>query len=327
VVNERHLLVSWLAVLALMHAAPALAADFIWNLPRGFPQPAVPADNPMTEAKVALGAKLFADTRLSRSGRHSCQSCHAPERAFTDGLSRSRGVDGADLPLNAPTILNAAYNPALGWNDTGVHSLEQQMRGPLFNQHPAELGLAGRETAVEAVLAADSGMLAAFREAFPGVARAVSMDNVIRAIAAFERTLFAGNSDFDRHVFAGDHAALAASQRRGMQLFFSPRSGCSGCHGGINFAGAWVDHEHPVAKATYADAGSGRPVRVPTLRNVESTAPYLHDGRLATLSAVLEHYESLAADPAADPRLRRAPLTTLERVDLEGFLRSLTDRQ
>ena len=87
-----------------------------------------------------------------------------------------------------------------------------------------------------------------------------------------------------------------------------------------------MDHEHPAAQATYADAGTGRPVRVPTLRNVEATAPYLHDGRLATLGAVLEHYEKLAADPAADPRLRRAPLTTTERADLEAFLGSLTDR-
>jgi cytochrome c peroxidase len=315
-----------LAGLALLHAAPGLAADFAWDLPRGFPQPFVPADNPMNQAKVALGAKLFADTRLSASGRHSCQSCHAPERAFTDGMTRSRGVDGDELPLNAPTILNAAYNPALGWNDTGVRSLEQQMRGPLFNQHPAELGLAGRELAVESALAADAEMLEAFREAFPGEVAAVSMDNVIRAIAAFERTQFAGSSDFDRHVFAGDHAALRENQRRGMQLFFSPRSGCSGCHGGINFAGAWVDRDHPVAGATYADTGTGRPVRVPTLRNVELTAPYLHDGRLATLEQVLEHYERLAADASADPRLRRGSLTTQERADLEGFLRSLTDR-
>jgi cytochrome c peroxidase len=313
-------------ILVLLQAAPGFTAEFAWNLPRGFPQPIVPADNPMSDAKVELGAKLFADTRLSSSGRHSCQSCHAPERAFTDGLPRSRGVDGDDLPLNAPTILNAAYNPALGWNDTGVRTLEQQMRGPLFNRHPAELGLAGREAEVVAALAADSEMLGAFREAFTDEARPVSMENVIRAIAAFERTLFAGYSDFDRHVFAGDHEALGVSQRRGMQLFFSSRSGCSGCHGGINFAGAWVDRDHPVAEATYADAGTGRPTRVPTLRNVESTAPYLHDGRLDSLGSVLEHYEKLAADPAADPRLRRGPLTTAERADLESFLRSLTDR-
>ena len=128
---------TFVLVLLALQAAVAGAAEFTWNLPRGFPQPAVPADNPMSDAKVALGARLFADPRLSGTGRHSCQSCHAPELAFTDGRARSRGAHGEELPLNAPTILNAAYNPAQGWNDTGVHSLEQQMRGPLFNQHPA----------------------------------------------------------------------------------------------------------------------------------------------------------------------------------------------
>jgi cytochrome c peroxidase len=308
-------------------AAAGEAADFRWKLPRGFPVPAVPADNPMSDAKVALGAKLFADPRLSSTGRFSCQSCHAPERAFTDGLVRSRGAEGAELPLNAPTILNAAYNPALGWNDTGVRTLEQQMRGPLFNQHPAELGLAGREVLVEATLAADASMRGDFAAAFPGDTRAVSMDNVIRAIAAFERTQFAGHSRFDRHVFAGDHGALAPGQRRGMEIFFSTRSGCSACHGGINFAGEWVDREHPQGEALFVDAGTGRAVRVPTLRNVAVTAPYLHDGRFGTLPEVLEHYEKLAADPQADARLRRPPLTTGERADLVEFLESLTDRR
>jgi len=309
-----------------MCGAASHAADFTWNLPRGFPQPAVPADNPMSEAKVALGARLFADPRLSSTGRFSCQSCHAPERAFTDGLPRSRGAEGAELPLNAPTILNAAYNPALGWNDAGVQTLEQQMRGPLFNQHPAELGLAGREADIVATFAADPAMRRDFAAAFPGESPGVTMDNIIRAIAAFERTQFAGDSDFDRHVFGGDHEALGPRQKRGMELFFSARSGCSGCHGGINFAGEWVDREHLRARAQYVDAGTGQAVRVPTLRNVARTAPYLHDGRLGTLAEVLDHYEKLAADPASDARLRRAALTTEERADLLGFLESLTDR-
>jgi cytochrome c peroxidase len=147
---------------------------------------------------------------------------------------------------------------------------------------------------------------------------------VIRAIAAFERTLIAGDSAFDRYVFRGEHTALSVRQKQGMALFFS-KAGCSGCHGGINFTGPWRDREHPSAEPRFADAGTGVAVRVPTLRNLSRTAPYLHDGRLATLDAVFDHYERLAADPAADERLRRAPLTTEERAALRDFLHSLGD--
>lgn len=322
--RARGRIVAALLALAMCAGARAPAADFAWQLPRGFPEPAVPADNPMSAAKVRLGARLFADPRLSVTGRYSCQSCHAPALGFTDGLARSRGATGAMLELNAPTLLNAAYNASLGWNDAGIRTLEQQMRGPLF--HPHELGLAGREALVESQLGADAEMVRGFAAAFPGATPLVSMDNVIRAIAAYERTLFAGHSPFDRYVFGGEHDALSAAQKQGMKLFFSERTGCSACHGGINFAGPWVDREHPAAAAVFADTGTGAAVRVPTLRNLSLTAPYMHDGRFATLDEVLDHYERLAADPAADPRLRRAALTTEERAGLAAFLAALDDR-
>ena len=305
--------------------ARAGSGEFHWQLPLGFPEPAVPTDNPMSTAKVALGAKLFSDRRLSITGKHSCQSCHLPERGFTDGLAVAHGAMGDALPLNSPTLLNVAYNASLGWRDANVRTLEQQMRGPLFNEHPRELGLAGRENVVVNELAADPSLASEFEAAFPGADAAVTMDNVIRAIAAYERTLFAGGSAFDRYVFAGDHRALSDRQKAGMQLFFSERAGCSQCHAGINFNGAWVDREHPEATPSFADTGTGETVRVPTLRNLVATAPYMHDGRFVALDAVLEHYEKLATDPAADARLRRSPLTTSERDDLREFLLSLTD--
>lgn len=311
---------------ALAAVACAGTGEFRWHLPAGFPEPAVPAGNPMSESKVALGAKLFADPRLSVTGQHSCQSCHSPERAFTDGLARSRGASGAELPLNAPTLLNVAYNASLGWRDANLKTLEQQMHGPLFNEHPRELGLAGREAAVERQLSSDDAMAREFAAAFPGEQSPVNMENVIRAIAAYERTLFAGNSAFDRYVFGGDHAALSERQKAGMKLFYSERTGCAACHGGVNFAGAWVDRDHPQADPVFADTGTGVAVRVPTLRNLPATAPYMHDGRFAGLDAVLDHYESLARDPSADPRLKRAPLTTPERESLREFLLSLADR-
>jgi cytochrome c peroxidase len=313
------LTITWMAALLAL-AAPARAGGFDWRLPPGFPPPAVPADNPMSEAKVALGAALFTDPRLSISGRHSCRSCHDPARAFTDGLPRSRGASGHTLSWNAPTLINVAYNASYGWQDPQVRTLEQQMLGPLF--HPLELGLAGRETAVEQELAADANMMRGFRAAFPHDPHPVTLANVIRAIAAFERTLIAGGSDFDRYVFRGEHDALDATQKQGMALFFS-KAGCSACHGGINFSGPWVDRDDAGAEPVFADTGTGAAVRVPTLRNLGATAPYMHDGRLATVEQVVEHYERMAADPGADPRLRRASLTTAERLALREFLRSL----
>jgi cytochrome c peroxidase len=321
---------AWTQVLAAVLLGAAATAscasgEFEWHLPPGFPRPAVPADNPMSAAKVALGALLFADPRLSITGTYSCQSCHSPSRAFTDGRAVSRGALGDVVPLNAPTLLNAAYNASLGWKDPAVLTLEQQMRGPLFNEHPPELGLHGHENEIAAVLSADERVAGDFAAAFPGEPHPVSMDNVIRAIAAFERTLFAGASPFDRYLFGGEHGALDQPQKRGMQLFFSQRAGCSACHSGINFTGPWVDAGQPAATPVFADTGTGQKVRVPTLRNLASTAPFMHDGRFATLDAVLDHYERLATASDADPRLRRAPLTTGERADLRSFLDALND--
>jgi cytochrome c peroxidase len=222
--------------------------------------------------------------------------------------------------------VNVAYQASLGWRDAGVTTLEQQMRGPLFNVHPPELGLAGHEAAVERGLSADDAMRSAFAAAFPGEGAPVSVDNAIRAIAAYERTLLSASSPFDRYVFSGDSAALTDAQKRGMDIFFSDRGGCARCHGGINFAGDWVDRDHPISRAVFADTGTGVSVRVPTLRNLVATAPYLHDGRFATLDAVLDHYEELAADARADVRLQRPPLTSAERAELRAFLESLSDR-
>src|SRR5688500_13848183 len=125
-------------------------------------------------------------------------------------------------------------------------------------------------------------MLAAFRTAFPDEPRPLTFDNMVRAIAAFERTLIAGNSAFDRYVFRGEHDALSDAQKRGMELFFSAAIGCASCHAGINFSGPWVDGDHPGATPAFADTGHGA-VRVPTLRNVSIAAPHLHDGYLPTM--------------------------------------------
>jgi cytochrome c peroxidase len=340
------------------------APEYVWNLPRGFPTPAVPADNPMSAEKVALGRRLFFEPRLSVTGKYSCASCHDPGRAFTDGRAVAVGATGQALPRGAMSLVNAAYNISFGWTKPEVVSLEQQMLEPLLNQHPVELGLAGRERAVCSVLEADAQYRIAFAQAFPqamgpqiddsgrqasaserraeaadavndggthvGAAAnsAVTFDNIIKAIAAFERTLIAGDSPFDHYVFRGEHEALSAQEKRGMGLFYSPRAGCGACHSGFNFNGNWRDSQGVTGESAFAINGVGdKPMRVPTLRNIALTAPYMHDGRFSTLEAVLDHYATVAKQPASDAKLRTFNLTTAERADVIAFLHALTDAQ
>ncbi len=324
----------WPALLLL--GAPLLPAGqpvtpaFDWHLPRGFPTPFVPADNPMSTAKVTLGQRLFQETKLSVTGRYSCASCHDPRRSFTDGRALAVGATGARLTRSAMSLVNVVYNLAYGWQSPGVTSLEEQMRQPLFNRHPVEIGLAGREREVSDALAADPLYRQQFAAAFGGPP---TVERMIKAIAAFERTLIGGRSAFDAYVFEGRHTALSEAAKRGMALFFSRRLGCAGCHSGINFSGNWRDHAGATGRAGFADEGLGvGPVRVPTLRNIAVTAPYMHDGRFATLDAVLDHYQQVGrlADNRhggrRDPRLRPFTLNAGEGADLKAFLATLTDR-
>jgi cytochrome c peroxidase len=300
-----------------------------WHLPRGFPTPAVPADNAMSAAKVALGRRLFFEPRLSITGQHSCASCHEPGRAYTDGRARAVGATGQPLPHSAMSLVNVAYNISFGWSKPEVQSLEAQMLEPLLNEHPVELGLAGRQASVCALLAADPEYRAAFARAFPQESgTAVSFPNVIKVIAAFERTLIFGSSPFDRYVFGGDHDVISAEAKRGMQLFYSPRAGCGACHSGFNFNGNWRDSQGDTGKPAFAINGVGdQAMRVPTLRNIALTAPYMHDGRFATLDAVLDHYARVASLPGSDAKLRTFNLSADERADLIAFLQTLTDAE
>jgi cytochrome c peroxidase len=319
----------------------------------------------MSAEKVALGRRLFFEPRLSLTGGYSCASCHNPARAFTDGRAVAVGATGQTLTRSAMSLINAAYNISFGWMKPEVLSLEQQMLEPLLNQHPVELGLMGQEASVCSMLAADPEYSAEFAQAFPrGAAtnanavdqrgcdpptgsadaatavrsdasllgadrnRAVTFDNIIKAIAAFERTLIAGDSPFDHYVFRGEHDALSAQEKRGMELFYSSRAGCGTCHSGFNFNGNWRDSEGLTGEAAFANNGVGnQPLRVPTLRNIALTAPYMHDGRFSTLEAVLDHYASVAQQPASDPKLRTFNLSPDERADVIAFLHALTDAQ
>ncbi len=356
-----------LALIACACTPAALAATadqlsgFSWNLPRGFPLPFVPAGNPITEAKVRLGRELFHEPKLSVTGEQSCSTCHRQEFSFTDGKPRAVGATGQLHPRSAMNLANVAYNAAFTWADPSFDSLEAQVLQPLFNEHPIEMGVAGHEQQVIEALRADSRYPPLFANAFPESADPVSIANIARAIASFERTLLSGRSAFDRYVFDDDGSGMSAAARRGMALFYSERIGCAQCHSGINFSGPVRTARQPAVEAVYANTGlynlDGRGAyppdaagikavtgnaqdegrfRVPTLRNITLTAPYMHDGSIATLAEVLDHYSAggrqIPLGPAThdtfrDARIRPFQMTAQEKADLVAFLESLTDAE
>jgi cytochrome c peroxidase len=282
----------------------------------------------MSDAKVALGRRLFFETRLSVTHAYSCASCHDPAGAFTDGRAIALGATGQPTTNGAMSLANVGYNISFGWAKPQVGSLEAQMLEPLLNEHPVEMGLAGRQSEVAAWLNSDPQYRADFGQAFPESAGRATFDLMVKAIAAFERTLVSGRSPFDRYVFDGQHDALSAQAKRGMALFYSARLGCSACHSGFNFAGNWRDAQGTTGPASFARNGtSATPLRVPTLRNITLTAPYMHDGRFSTLEAVIDHYQEAGKNRSDknEPQLQPFVLDSDERAALLAFLHSLTD--
>ena len=309
-------------------APPAHAATFEWHLPRGLPVPAVPPDNSMNEAKVALGRALFHDTRLSGNRTFACASCHKQELAFTDGLAHAVGSTGQEHPRSSMTLTNVAYNASFGWSDASLRTLEAQLAVPMFNEHPIELGLKGREAEVVGRFNG-SGDERAFAAAFPADPQPVSFPNIVKALAAFERTLVSSDSPLDRLLYHDDRTALTPAARRGMDLFFSSRIRCTRCHGGFNLSGSTVFDKSAAPVLTFHNTGLSQTehFRAPTLRNIALTAPYMHDGRIPTLQAVIAHYASGAPEtPIKSKLLRPFAISPSETADLVAFLESLTDR-
>jgi len=298
-------------------SAPVAVPDarFDWQLPRGFPLPLTGANNLQTPGKFALGRQLFYDRRLSANGMQACADCHQQSHAFSDGKPVAIGSTGQHHTRNAMTLTNAGYNASYTWDSTRVRSLEQQALVPMFNTHPIELGVAGHEKEIVARFRGDD---ARFRAAFPGERHPVSIRNIARALAAFERALISGHSPYDRLVYGGDSNALSPSAWRGMRLFFTKRAGCSECHQGFNFGGESRYAGHSQTKPVLVRNGvTEGAFRVPTLRNIELTAPYMHDGSIAMLDDVIERYVVA----------RKLSLDATDRADLAEFLRSLTDRE
>lgn len=334
-----------------------------WGLPPGIPAPRVPADNPMSVVKVELGRRLFYDTALSGNGTQACASCHEQARAFADGRLVSVGSTGEMTPRSSMALVNVAYNPVLTWANPAVTALEDQALVPMFGADPVELGLAGMEAVLVARLRADPDYPSMFADAFPGEADPITVTNVVRAIACFERTMLSFDSPFDRWFYGRDESAVGDGVRRGLDLFNSERLECFHCHGGFNFTdgvmhggtvlaevqfhntglynidgrGAYPAPNRGVFETTGASRDMGR-FRAPTLRNIAVTGPYMHDGSIATLDEVLDHYAAggrtittgpLAGvgseSPLKNVFMHGFTLTAEERADVLALLESLTD--
>lgn len=297
-----------------------------WNLPDHFPEPEVPADNAMTQERVDLGRRLFYEPLLSLDSTISCANCHQLPFAFSDPDKVSAGVHGRRGFRNSPTLTNIAYNEHFFF-DGGIPSLELQVLAPLDNADEMQLNI--HKAALR--LREDSTYLYLFQKAY---GRQPDSYSIVRALAAFERTMISANSPYDRWV-QGDSSALTPAAQRGLQLFMSDNLQCSQCHSGFNFTnngfahnGLHSDYSNDPGRrrVTMKESDVGK-FKVPTLRNVEVSAPYMHDGSIPTLVAVIDHYASGGQPhPNKSPLITGFSLTDDEKHDLIAFLHSLTDQ-
>lgn len=312
----------------------------------------VPVSNPITRGKYELGRQLYFDPRVSLDGTVSCATCHNPAKGWTDNMPVSVGIDGQTGGRSAPTVLNTVYGKSMFW-DGRAPSLEGQAQGPI--QNPIEMGKQSYKEIIERLR-----KIPGYREQFQKVfGTDVTLDGMAKAIATFERVAaISGNSKYDKYK-DGDSKALSESEKRGMVLFglrLSPdddfktdvvlqKAKCTLCHAGFNFTDeqfhnlgiGWVPGEGNKG-GKFKDLGrwavepygarydgSMGAFKTPTVRDAEKTAPYMHDGSLATLEQVVEHYDKGGnPNPALDPDMKKLNLTAQEKADLVAFMKALT---
>jgi cytochrome c peroxidase len=314
-----------LALLAMAIATAAGAQDVQLPVPEGVLPPMVPADNPVTAPKVALGEKLYFDPRLSKDDTVSCATCHDPLHAFAEPRPVSLGVGGAKGTRNAPTVLNAAFLQEQFW-DGRAATLEEQAKGPLVN--PVEMAMPDLP-AVEKKIQAIAEYPPLFRAAF-GDER-VTIDRVAQAIASFERTLISVEAPIDRYI-AGEETAISAAAQRGWELF-NGKARCNTCHGHVGAFPLFTDEQYhnlgvgsdPGRFAITKEPKDTGAFKTPHLRNVAKTAPYMHDGSEATLAKVMEFYNRGGnPNPNLDGGMRPLGLTPAEEADLVALLEAFT---
>lgn len=300
-------------------------SSFEVEKPADFPVMPEPRDNPTTAEKVELGRRLFYDKQMSLDYSTSCASCHQPELAFADNRKQSAGFGGLLTARNSPSLANTGYLPHFFW-EGGIPTLEKQALAPIIA--PNEFNI--RADTLEKRMSSDPRYKMLFQAAFGD--ETVTLERITKSISAFQRTLISGNSPYDKFR-RGDRSAISLSAQRGEALFFGETGDCWHCHNGYNlttnsFHNTGLDSlttDIGRAAVTKNPNDEGK-FKVPTLRNIALTAPYMHDGRFQTLEQVLQHYNSGGkAHPNKDALMRPLGLSNQEVSDLIEFLKSLSD--
>lgn len=301
------------------------APSELMEIPKGFDEVRFPEDNTFTNARWKLGKKLFYDPIMSLDSSISCVSCHSSELAFSDDVSFSLGVRDRLGTRNAPTLANVAYNPYFT-REGGVPTLEMQILVPIQEHNEFDFNI----VLLAERLKADSSYIKMSRDAYN---REPDAFVITRSLACFERSLISGYSRYDQYHNYGDQDALTQREINGMDLFFSDKTNCFRCHGGFNFTN--YSFENNGLYEEYDDVGRFRftghdedlaRFKVPSLRNIELTAPYMHDGSIESLTEIIEHYNSGGKNhPHKSSLIQPLNLTKNEKEELLAFLLSLTD--
>lgn len=335
------------------------------NLPDSFPEPYIPEDNQLTKEKINLGRHLFYEKALSIDNSVSCGTCHIQSKAFSDGKKVGIGVHDTKNVKNSMSLTNVVYNTSLTWANPHLDNLESQMLLPIFGETPVEMGMNGKEDLIISRLKDKKIYTDLFKKAYPDEKDSYGINNITKAIASFQRILISANSPYDKFINNKDPNAISESAKRGQNLFFSEKFECFHCHGGFNFSGetkkkntTFIDKEfhnnglynienngsYPkgnqgVIEVTLNQSDMGK-FKAPTLRNIELTAPYMHDGSIETLEEVIEHYSrggriikngEFKGDGKLNPNksafVKGFDITQEEKDDIIAFLKSLTDKE
>ena len=302
---------------------------FLIQIPNGFPNMNIPPNNPMTVEGVILGEKLFKDPILSGDNTQACINCHQQSFSFSDPNQYSTGIDNIPGFRNASALINIGWNNSFNWDGSAI-SLEEQAFEPIVN--PLEMHNTWEN--IEYKLNSEPEYIQLFKEAFN--IDYIDSTHVVMAIAQFERTLISANSRFDKYLRGEE--MLTTSELSGYAIFNSEKGDCFHCHGTQMFMDNSF-HNNGLDTEPFLDLGlskiSGKAsddgkFKTPTLRNIEFSAPYMHDGRFSSLEEVVEHYDAGGNySSTVDPLMKKLgvglQLTNQEKQDLIAFLKTLSD--